>query len=112
MRKLDAALYRFERALAAALFLGMAFVMFANVVQRIFSRPDGRVAALVARVTGVTLSENAALALNVGLTLLVVYGAVRTTRLERPLSRGRALGAALAITAGLVALVAGVLAAF
>lgn len=110
LAKLDAALYRAERALAGALFLAMALVMFGSVVHRIFSRPEGRVAALVARASGLQLSSGAAHALNLALALVVVYAAVRSV--EAPPARGRAFAVAVALTAALAGAVALILFAF
>ena len=42
---LDRKLYQVERVAAATLFLLMALVMFTSVLQRIFSRPEGRLSA-------------------------------------------------------------------
>ena len=50
LKRLDEALYRVERWMAAALFLVMSGIMFAYVAHRVFSREDSRVAVAVMRI--------------------------------------------------------------
>jgi TRAP-type C4-dicarboxylate transport system permease small subunit len=107
LRKADAAIYRGERLLAGALFLFMAFIMFASVTHRVFSREEGRLAVLVGDVLagfGVVLDKatlhgpvSAALSFTIG--LLFSYAALRTMKREPPLSAGKALGYAVVVTA-------------
>ena len=111
LRKADAALYRAERIVAGLLFLVMALVMFASVTHRVFSREEGRLSQILARLLaalGVTLEPatvNGPLSagLNVFLTFLLCYAALRTMKRAEPLPAGRALayaaGAALALAA-------------
>jgi TRAP-type C4-dicarboxylate transport system permease small subunit len=102
LRKLDAALYRAEKFLAGALFLGMVLVMFASVMQRIYASPQGRLSAAVLALLRrmgqspdpATIHGPVSSALNFVLALLLCYGALRTMRLETPLSRAKALGLA------------------
>lgn len=116
VRKIDAAIYRAERLVAGALFLLMALVMFANVVQRIYSRPDGRLAAAILHFAGrahaQAINGPVSLALNIAVTFLLSYAALRTMKLARPLGRGPALGLAAAATGGLVGVVKLVLVLF
>jgi TRAP-type C4-dicarboxylate transport system permease small subunit len=107
LRKADAALYRVERLLAGALFLFMAFIMFASVTHRVFSREEGRLAVLVGDLLaacGVTLDHDTLHGpVSAGLSLLIglafSYAALRTMKRSQPLSAGKAFAWALAVTA-------------
>ncbi len=110
LRRIDALLYKSERVLAGALFLGMALVMFASVTHRVFSREEGRLAGMVASLVGVeldkaTLDGPATIALNVLLTFGFSYAALRTIQRAKPFGAGQALGLALGATVLLAVLV-------
>ncbi len=113
LRKIDVAVVRVERFLAGALFLVMALATFVNVVHRIFSREDGRLsAALLSMLRGLGMDPDpqvihgpVSLGLNVALTFLFSYAALRTMKRDTPLPRGRALALAALATALLTALV-------
>jgi TRAP-type C4-dicarboxylate transport system permease small subunit len=113
LRKVDAALHRAERVLAGALFLFMAFIMFASVTHRVFSREEGRLAALLGKLLaslGIVLDRETlhgpvSAGLSLGIGLLFTYAALRTMKRDTPLSAGRALGLALVITAVLAGVI-------
>jgi len=116
-RTVDRAVYSFERWLAAALFLAMAFVMFGSVLLRVFDRPESKLVALlcwVARLSQLTniqaseVSERTALILQLVTTFLICYAGLRTMKpLEKwgRLHRGLSAAGALALTGVLALLV-------
>ncbi|MBI4510896.1 MAG: TRAP transporter small permease [Deltaproteobacteria bacterium] len=123
--KIDAAIYRAERFLAATLFLFMSLVMFANVMQRVFSRTEGRLSAAFLAILGrlgleadpAVIHGPVSLALNLALTLVLAYGALRTIKKkDQPqlvkFSKRASLLFAAAVTAGLALLIKGILLAF
>lgn len=119
LRKLDHAVYRVERAVAGALFLFMALVMFASVLHRIYSREEGRLSsALLALLRALGFSPDPATihgpvsaALNLAIAFGLAYGALRTMKLARPPSRRRAAAMAAGIAAALGMFVKGILVA-
>jgi TRAP-type C4-dicarboxylate transport system permease small subunit len=113
LQKADAALYRAERAAAGLLFLFMAFIMFASVTHRVFSREEGRLAVLVGDLLsalGLTLDKATlhgpvSSVLSLGIAFWLTYMALRTMKRARPLSAGKALLHALGITAVLTGVI-------
>lgn len=101
------AVYRAERAVAGALFLAMAVVMFASVTHRVFSRDEGRISTLLlwitqrlgARPEPALFHGPISIAFNVTLALILVYAALRTMSRQPAMSRRRAVALALPITA-------------
>lgn len=114
--RLDAAIARGERALCGALFVAMIACMATNVVQRVFSRPEGRLSAgalAIGRAFGAQwdpaiVHGPGSTAINLAIGLAAALLAVRTSGWSRGWTWPRAIGAAIALTAvgaGLVALV-------
>ena len=114
LARLDDLVYRVERQAAAVLFLVMGLVVFADVLHRIFSRPDGRVAYFLYRMLGGLVPAERWAQIAPWLILAAVFGlfyaAVRTRRPDpgrtAPAPRAAALWAA-GLTAGATALVQG-----
>src|SRR4051812_47669322 len=99
LQKADATLYRAERAAAGLLFLFMAFIMFASVTHRVFSREEGRLAVLIGDLLsalGLTLDKATlhgpvSSVLSLGIAFWLTYMALRTMKRDSPLSAGKAL---------------------
>lgn len=115
----DRAIYRVEQVLSGLLFLAMFGFMFTYVVHRVFSRDEGRLSLGVLKLSGAMgLQLEPAFAhgpLSLGLNVLLTFGfsllVVRTAKRSRHLALGQSLGVAAGLTLGLIALVAGLLAA-
>ncbi len=97
-----------------ALFVGMAAVVFADVVHRVASRSPGRLAVILSGLFPGTspeaLDELAAPAISLLVLFFLCYGAVRTRTQkpgERPMTPGRALVLGLAFTVGIALVVQG-----
>jgi TRAP-type C4-dicarboxylate transport system permease small subunit len=112
-RRVDRAVYQFERWLAGLLFLAMALIMFAHVVIRVFERQESKLMAAlcwIARLTQLTdiraseVGETGTLIAQFVTTFLICYVGLRTMKpIERigPLNRAyAALGAAAATGLG------------
>lgn len=106
IQRVDAALYRLERAVAGLLFLFMAFIMFASVTHRVFSREEGRLAVLVGDLLASlglplehdTLHGPVSGSLSFAIGLWLAYAALRTMKRETPLPVAKALAYAFVIT--------------
>jgi TRAP-type C4-dicarboxylate transport system substrate-binding protein len=89
LARLDAAIYEIEKKFVGALMLVMGVVMFADVVHRVFSRAPGRLATMMAGLTGqpVEWVDRVVSPAVIGLFgLFIIYGAIRspTSRDARP----------------------------
>lgn len=110
---INRAIHRAEQLLAGLLFLAMAALMFVSVTHRVFSREEGRLSGLLLGLLGklgvgadpATIHGPVSAALNLLLTLGVVYAALRTRRTDQPMPRGRSLAIAAGITVALGVLV-------
>jgi TRAP-type C4-dicarboxylate transport system permease small subunit len=116
LARFDRAVYRAERALAGVGFLAMSLAMFLYVAQRVYSRGDARLPHFVLAILGKHPSPaemawwngDFSAGLNLALTLVACYAALRTMKLARPPSRLVALAGAAGATVvlgGLVKLV-------
>ena len=90
LQRIDAAVYRAEKAIAWCLFLVMVAVMGVNLIHRTFSRPEGKVSswaigvleALGVHVDAAWMHSTGSVFLNLGLTWLVCAAAALSA--ERP----------------------------
>lgn len=113
LARLDAAIYEVEKKFVGALMLVMGVVMFADVVHRVFSRAPGRLATMMAGLTGqpVDWLDRVVSPAVIGLFgLFIVYGAIRSRQATWPapkvlLRSTLALIAATALVQGFVRLV-------
>ncbi len=101
---IDWGIYQAERAAGGFLFLTMSLVMFANVLERVFSRDESRLVTLVFGKLPTPENEwwhhSFSLYLNLGLTFLVSLLGVRTMKRSGPPQPFvMSLGLAAAITA-------------
>lgn len=112
---LDALVYRAEQRLAGLLFVAMVLGMAVSVAHRVFSRPEGRVSALLLKVLhGMGIAVEPAmvhgplsLGLNLAIGYLLAVTALRTSVTTRAWSLKKSLAAgvvATALGAGAVAL--------
>ena len=113
LSRLDAAVYRIERVAAASAFLLMGGVMFIAVVQRVYANQESRIGvgvlklahALGASPDPATVHGPVSLVINLLLTFLLSYAALRTAKRKRPPSRPKDLALALLATLALAGLV-------
>lgn len=111
--RIDRGVYRAEQAVAGALFFGMFAVMFVSVSHRVFSRGEGRLSTAIlklAQVAGLTPDPEfvhgpVSLGVNLLLTLLLSYVAVRTMKRRTLLPTPQAWALAVTLTAVLALLV-------
>lgn len=105
--QLDRAIYRGEQWLCGGIFVGMIAVMAANVLHRVFSRPQGRLSAAVlslahscgAQLDPATVHGPVSTALNITLGFAMAVLAMRTSQATRRWSWPKALLAAVGLTA-------------
>lgn len=113
LARLDAAIYEVEKKFVGALMLIMGAVMFADVVHRVFSRAPGRLATMMAGLTGQSvewLDQMVAPAVIGLFGLFIIYGAIRSRQATMPaptvfLRATLTLIAATALVQGFVRLV-------
>lgn len=77
---LDSVLYRFERKIAGYIFLSMSFVVFIDVIHRVFSRSPGRISILLAGIFSVpveTIENKVSPLLMIGTTFIVSLLAIK-----------------------------------
>lgn len=104
---LDHLVYRAEQRLAGLLFVAMVLGMALSVAHRVFSRPEGRVSALLLKILqamGISADPGVihgpvSLGLNLAIGYLLAVTALRTAVATRAWSIGKALLAAVLITA-------------
>jgi len=84
LARVDDAVYRLERRAASLLFLVMGLIVFVDVLHRIFSRPDGRIAYFLYSTLGGLLPMERWAQISPFLILAATYGlfyaAIRTRR--------------------------------
>ncbi len=113
LRSLDRAVYRGERVAAASLFLLMSLVMFASVLHRVFSRPEGKLSGallgllekLGVQADPATIHGPVSLGLNLFLAWMLCALALRTAERAQRFSVPQALLYGAGVAAALAGLV-------
>lgn len=112
LRKLDAAVYRFERSLIVAALLVMVVVVFLDVVHRTFADPDSELAAWIVKAIiflggSITANSPAGLSIHAGAPYFLAVAFVglaffgfRSAKRERPLPLARAFAYACGLVVG------------
>lgn len=95
----DSLIFRAERILVAALFLLMGFVVFVDVLHRVFSRAPGRLTEL----SSGRISEQATILITILAVFILAIGAIKTSLRTRGLQKSwmSVLSLAATWTAGL-----------